>query len=456
VTLGVARAGPLGPARFAASDAVAARPSVSWPRPRSTVGEREALAVLVSVDGVGPTTLGRLVDQIGSASEVLEVARRPDARRILIAASRERDEGASTAASLTVGAASLLMEAATRADEILERVRAAQLSIVSLHDPAYPSRLRSIDLPPHVLFVRGDPAALSPERAVAVVGTRHPSEAGRRIASRIATALVRTGAGVMSGLAIGIDGAAHAAVVAELEGTVAHEGEPADVEEGDPTGTTVAVLGGGHERLFPRGHRALAQRIVDTGGAIVSEFAPDTVPTRGTFPRRNRIISGLAEATVVVEARVRSGALITAAWALQQGRGCFLVPGRVDDATSSGCLAFLREASPEARVVASVGTLLEDLGLASSVGGPEGGPGAPGRRLGPLVELGETAQLVGENLVRGLATADELVAGSGLPVATVLAALTMLESRGLVVGAYGRYRPAGRLAGVEPVRPELR
>ena len=206
---------------------------------------------------------------------------------------------------------------------------------MTIDDEAYPARLRAIAEPPPVLFVRGAPASLSTTRAVAVVGTRRPTEAGRRIAARIADAVARLGAVVVSGLAIGIDGAAHAAVVSA--------GLP-----------TVAVLGSGHDRLFPKAHRRLAAAIVDAAGAIVSELPPDAGPTKGTFPRRNRLISGLAEATVVVEAAEGSGALITARWALEQGRGCFVVPGSIDAPKSAGCLAFLREFAGEARIVAGV------------------------------------------------------------------------------------------------------
>ena len=129
---------------------------------------------------------------------------------------------------------------------------------------------------------------------------------------------------MVSGLAVGIDGAAHAAAVH------AH-------------GLTVAVIGSGHGALRPHAHSRLARSIVEAGGAIVSELGPDIRPSKGTFPRRNRIISGLADATVVVEAPARSGALITASWALEQGRECFLVPGSIDAPASAGCLAFLRE-----------------------------------------------------------------------------------------------------------------
>jgi DNA processing protein len=445
VTLGIGRTGPLGPVRFAIAEttvSTAHGPSRHG-GPAHDAAEREALAVLASVEGVGPMTLARLLSRLGGAHEVLDLARRPGAEAHLVEASRGSPDDVAGRASLTARAASQLVDVALRAEAVLAAVASAGLTVVTIHDEAYPARLRAIDLPPHVLFVQGDVGVLAADRALAVVGTRRASEAGRRIAARIATSVCRAGAVVISGLAVGIDGSAHAATVAEVEG-------------GEGRAPTVAVLGGGHRHLFPRAHRALARRILSTGGALVSEFGPDTEPNRGTFPRRNRIISGLAEATVVVEARVRSGALITAAWALQQGRGCYLVPGRIDDPMASGCLAFLRETGGEARIVASVDLLLEDLGLATGVRAT-GAPDAPGDvPLAPLVELGGTAALVGERLVAGLATADELVSHTRLPVATVLAALTLLETHGLVVGAYGRYRPAGRLAGMEPARRGVR
>ncbi len=226
---------------------------------------------------------------------------------------------------------------------ILDRVRSFDLRVVTMEEPAYPSRLAAVAMPPHVLFVRGEVAALHRERAVAVVGTRHATTAGRTTAGRIATALVAVGATVVSGLAIGIDGAAHEATLRA-------------------GGITVAVIGGGHGHLSPARHDRLAMAIVAGGGAVVSEHAPDIEPTHGTFPRRNRIISGASEATVVVEAPARSGALITASWALEQGRGCFLVPGTIDAPASSGCLAFLREFADEARIVAGIPQLIADLG----------------------------------------------------------------------------------------------
>jgi DNA processing protein len=301
--------------------------------------------------------------------------------------------------------------------------------VLTLADEAYPSRLRLIDLPPPVLYLNGDAGSLDPARSVAIVGTRRPTAAGRATAGRIADGVAALGATVVSGLALGIDGAAHAAAV----------------RAGTPT---VAVIGGGHERLYPSAHRALARAITAGGGAVLSEFPPDTQPTRGTFPRRNRIISGLADATVVVEAGARSGALTTAAWALEQGRGLHIVPGRLDDPAVAGCLAFLREAGPEARIVAGVPELLEDLGLLGPAGWRRAGDGV-------MATLSGVERAVADHVASGLSSVDELVLATGAGSSTVLGALTSLELRGLVIEAFGRYRAAGRLAGWsgrDPVR----
>jgi DNA processing protein len=257
---------------------------------------------------------------------------------------------------------------------------------------------------------------------------------------------------VVSGLAIGIDGAAHEAAV--------REGAP-----------TVAVIGGGHDLLSPRSHDRLARAIVDGGGAVVSEHPPGTQPSRGTFPRRNRVISGLADAVVVVEAGVRSGALLTAGWALEQGRECFLVPGALDAPQSAGCLAWLRDFAGLARIVAGIPQLLEDLGLSPSAAfkdvAPSPGRGSAGGRMTPFVERPEPPSLdavaldlpvreaaILRSLGLGAASADEIAAVSGLAIGAVLAGLTNLKARGLVRDSYGTYElgdglgaRAGRFSG---------
>jgi DNA processing protein len=415
-------------------------PTVGNPAPQQ---EREAWAVLVSIQNLGPVTLGRLVDAFGSATAVLDAALGPDGPRRLVAASVGR-EGSWRALPLPIAEAAVV--AAGRRRQIVDRIAGLGLRVILEADPDYPARLRTIELPPAVLFAKGDAGALAAAHVVAVVGTRHPTDAGRRVAARIGAALARAGAVVVSGLAIGIDGAAHAAVL-------------------DAGGRTVAYIGSGHERLFPPAHDRLAAGIVDHGGAILSEYAPDTEPTRGTFPRRNRLISGSADAVIVVEAGARSGAILTANWALEQGRDCYVVPGSIEAPMSAGCLGFLRDWHGEARIVSGVPQLLDDLGLpAEAALAPEAGPGrtrrpavAHGRqpivstvlRPSPAAALtvaGSTERLVGQAVQRGATTVDEIVAVTRLTVPAVLGCLTRLEAAGLVEARRGRYLPAGPLA----------
>ncbi len=409
--LGVGRWGPLG--RDAEPTGGGARP------PRAGgLSERDAWVVLAGAHGVGPVTFERLLASYGTARAVLRDAASDGAAARLVAASA----GPDAPPALSAAGAMTIVAAAADHDRALAEVRRAGVAVVTCRDRAYPRRLRSIELPPPVLFVAGDVRALEPARAVAVVGTRRPTEVGRSTAGRIAEAVAGRDATIVSGLAYGIDAAAHAAAVRLAR-------------------PTVAVVGGGHSRLYPAGHRGLAAAIIAGGGAVVSEFAPEVAPSRGTFPRRNRIISGLSDATVVVEAGARSGALTTAAWALEQGRSLFLVPGRLDDPAVAGSLAFLREASPEARIVAGIAELLEDLGLDTPLGGA-----MPERLVAPAADLTDAETAVARALRTGAGSTDELAAATGLPGAAVLAAITTLELRGLVIEVLGRFQPSGSLA----------
>lgn len=400
------------------------------PRADPYAAERDAWTVLTSAHGLGPIGFAALLARFHTGRAILEVAGGPAGVERLMA-TPALDPDARNPAPIHEGLARAIAAAVERSDTTVTRVRALGVRVVTVEEPAYPSRLASVAMPPHVLFVTGDPAALSRERAVAIVGTRRPTTGGRTLAGRIATALVAADATVVSGLAFGIDGAAHEATVRA-------------------GGTTVAVIGGGHAVIAPRSHARLADAIIAAGGAVVSELAPDVEPSRGTFPRRNRIISGLSDATVVVEAPARSGALITASWALEQGRACYLVPGAIDAPASAGCLNFLREWEPEAHLVAGVPQLIADLGFAQPVAGV-----ADTLAAAAAQSLGTVEATVAAHLVAGQVTVDELVAATDLPVATVLATLVLLERRGLTVGIHGRYRPSGPLLG-ERARIQLR
>ncbi|HLY13126.1 MAG TPA: DNA-processing protein DprA [Candidatus Limnocylindrales bacterium] len=395
--------------------------------------ERRAAMLLMSVEGLGPVTFYRLLAARGSARTILELAASDAGRRELLghlgSVAEPGQDQARRPAQVVAGLATVARDATA----ITDRLAALGLTWLSIDDRSYPARLRFVEVPPPVLFIRGPATALSAHKVVAIVGTRRATESGRRIAARIANALARLGVVVVSGLALGIDGAAHEATVTA-------------------GGTTVAVLGSGHERLFPRAHARLADRIVETGGALVSELPPDSFPTQGTFPRRNRVISGLSDATIVVEAAARSGALITAAWALEQGRACFAVPGSIDAPASAGCLAFLHAYPDQVRIVAGIPDLIEDLHLSGqqTAPGTTDGPSSRAPQPAPaavLASLGPAERAVAGALLAGSATVDDLARRTDLPVATVLGTLTLLELRALVTAAGGRYRLAGALLG---------
>ena len=268
-----------------------------------------------------------------------------------------------------------------RADRDLACLHALGALVIGAHDPEMPLRLKAIPDAPAVLFVRGDPGVLSAPQ-VAVVGSRRATPAGARIARRLAAELASRGVVVTSGLAQGIDAEAHLGAL-------------------DAGGRTIAVLGSSLDRVYPAGHRSLAERIAEQG-ALVSEFPFDTRPMPWNFPWRNRIISGLSLGVLVVEAADRSGSLVTARLAADQGRDVFAVPGSILNPLAAGCHRLLRDG---AKLVERVEDVLEELpdaelfALASdargarSNAGTGSGPGlgaeaapAPGTREAALLD----------------------------------------------------------------------
>ncbi|MGD0166328.1 MAG: DNA-processing protein DprA [Gaiellaceae bacterium] len=269
----------------------------------------------------------------------------------------------------------------------------------------YPPLLAAIPDPPKRLYLRGEgsPAMLS-RPAAAIVGTRSCSPYGAQVARRLGRELAAAGATVISGLARGIDAEAHRGAL----------------EAGGPT---VAVLGCGIDRDYPRAHSALARRVAEVG-LLVSEYEPGIEPAPWRFPARNRIIAGLAQATVIVEARAKSGALITADFALEDGRDVFAVPGEITSALSRGTNELLRlGAAP----------LIEPVDVLAVLGLEE----APARHS---LRLSTQASRVRELLADRSASVDELVARSGLAADAVAAALVELELAGEAVCAEGVYR----------------
>jgi DNA processing protein len=271
-------------------------------------------------------------------------------------------------------------------------------------DPAYPSLLAAIHDPPAPLWLRGQAGAeLLSRPAVAVVGARSCSAYGSGVSRTLARELAGAGVVVVSGMARGIDGEAHRGAL----------------EAGGPT---VAVLGCGIDRDYPAAHAHLAQRISESG-LILSEYEPGVEPAPWRFPARNRIISGLSGAVVVVEARERSGALITVDFALEQGRDVLAVPGEITSKLSAGANALLKLGAAPALGVDDV---LEAIGVVVERPRPAEPTGAAGRLLTALAD--------------GPLTADELARATALPAATVGALLIELELAGRVSAVEGVYR----------------
>lgn len=271
----------------------------------------------------------------------------------------------------------------------------APIHVVGVEDSAYPAALRDLPDPPDQLWWIGDWSVLE-RPLVAVVGTRRATSYGLRVTREITGALARGGACVVSGMALGIDGAAHRAAL-------------------ESNGATIAVLGTGADVAYPRSHATLYREIVERG-LVISELPPGSASHGGSFIKRNRIIAALARLTIVIEAPFGSGALWTARAVMDLGRDLGIVPGPIDSPQSQGANEFLRDG---AHPIVSVADALSLAGL------------APERHAEPRV--GDDVEMrIWAALGDGAATLDELCARSALPVAQCLTAITTLELRGAI------------------------
>jgi DNA processing protein len=310
----------------------------------------------------------------------------------------------------------LLDPEAAQVDADLCLIERYGVRLLTLRDDDYPPLLRQIFDPPALLYVRGS-LGEGDRCAVAMVGSRRCSVYARAIADRIARDLVSAGVTVVSGLARGVDTAAH---LGALNGG----------------GRTVAVLGSGLGRVYPPENRELAERIAATG-AVVSEFPMTAQPDAWHFPARNRIISGWCQGVCVVEARLGSGALITAEFAAEQGRDVFAVPGPVSDPRSRGAHALIREG---ACLVEEAGDILTALGVFTATADPQ--------LMLPDPALTEDEQMLLKLLGPQPRSMDDLIAESTAPTARVSAALTLLEMKGMARRCAGSsyVRVFGRVA----------
>ncbi|MGL6225590.1 MAG: DNA-processing protein DprA [Thermoguttaceae bacterium] len=308
--------------------------------------------VLTMIPRVGSLTIRRLLDRFGEEEAILSAS----AREL------QSVDGIGPVVAERIANARNLYNP----NEIVELCQREEIDILSIRDTRYPELLRTINDPPRILYVRGS-FAVQDALSIAVVGTRRMTPYGKRQTARLTSALAQHGLTIISGLAKGIDAVAHKAAL-------------------DSGGRTIAVLGSGLLRLYPAENSSLAKRILEQEqGVIISEYAPLTEPFRENFPQRNRITSGLSLGTLIVEAPERSGAMITARLANEQGREVFAVPGPIDSEQSRGCLKLI---SDGAILTESAEDILEALGplwkpiIRSDVRINQKGPNFPNHQKG--------------------------------------------------------------------------
>ena len=354
--------------------------------PACSPAELEARLRLHRLPDTGPRRLRALIEAFGSASSALTAP-----------ASAWRALGLS-AASAEARRSVEVREGASAAMAWLERP--AQ-HLLMWDSPGYPALLAEIDDPPPLLFVAGNPLLLERPQ-LAIIGSRRASRPALDTAAAFARCLAQAGFTITSGLALGIDGAAHRATL-------------------DAGGGTIGVLGTGLEKFYPQRHLSLSRAMIEQGSAVVSEFPLDATPQPANFPRRNRIISGLSLGVLVVEASLASGSLITARLAAEQGREVYAIPGSIHHPGAKGCHQLIRDG---ALLVESVAQILD------SLRGWQNLPAAPVEKPShPLLALLHAAPQ----------TAEGLAHSSGQPMAQVLASLTELELEGRVCNEAGRW-----------------
>ena len=353
---------------------------------------------LQRVPGIGPATLTRLIEQYGDPQVILQNPTQLSGLSIdVLAALRTPDW--------------------QRVDTDLAWLERDNHHLIPIDDPRYPKLLKELPDPPMLLYAKGNPELLSSWQ-LAIVGSRNPSASGRQTAKDFAFYLAAGGLTITSGLATGIDGAAH-------QGALAAGGK------------TIAVVGTGLDRVYPAQHRDLAHTIAEQG-VIVSEFPLGTSPRPEHFPRRNRIISGLSLGTLVVEAALKSGSLITARMAMEQGREVFAIPGSIHNPLSRGCHHLIKEG---VKLVETAEDILEELGALAGVSVPDSSETSES-----VVTHQKDAdyQILFEHLGFDPISIDKLIKNSGLTADVVSSMLLLLELEGEVESLPGgRYVRTG-------------
>lgn len=346
--------------------------------------DTEAAIVLNMLPHVGPVRVRRLWERFGSLSAILE-AKGTDLRSV---------EGIGQ----EVGSVITNWQDHSTLDAELALIEKTGARVLIQKDPEYPALLKEIHDPPIVLYILGKLLERDQQGGIGIVGTRRASHYASEAAKKLGYQLAYAGLTIYSGLARGIDTAAHQAALAA-------------------NGRTVAVLGSGLAQVYPKENIALAEKIATGSGAVISEFPMDMTPTKQTFPKRNRIISGCSFGLLVVEAGLTSGALISAREAGEQGRSLYAVPGRID---LPGTLGSNRLIQQGAKLVIDAGDILADLPMIFAAP-----PELQGSR--PRVDLTGDDLLVYEAIDDDPTPMDAIISKSGLPVATVSSRLLALE-----------------------------
>lgn len=359
--------------------------------------EREALIALNLVDGIGPVRVRALMELLGSASAILEAE---EAEWI-----RAEGIGPKLAARILPRLREVDVE------QEITRATACGARIITRDDPDYPQALTEIHDPPLALYVKGT-LRKQDIHAIGVVGSRRCTHYGTQSADRLSFQLAKQGYTVVSGLARGIDAAAH-------EGALKGGGR------------TLAVLGTGIDQVYPPEHQTLADRICESG-ALLTEFPVGFRPTRQSFPQRNRIVSGLSKALLVVEAARGSGAMMTVDFATEQNRVIMAVPGRIDNPSAGGCHDLIKNG---AKLVADVDDITEEFEFLLPPK-PEGREDP--EHVKPAVQLTEMEEKILQTLGREDVGQDELIRASGLSASEVATAILMLEMKRQIKSLPGR------------------
>jgi len=363
----------------------------------------EAWIRLLHLPGIGAVQQNRLLDRFGSPEAIFSEAPHSDDLNDKV--------------KMAIGNADPQRQ--QRIEESLNWLNRPEATLVTRESSAYPKQLRSLNDAPPMLFAIGDTRLLNSPQ-IAMVGSRNPSRIGAETASEFARYFATLGLTVTSGLALGVDTASH-------EGALKGEG------------ATIAVLGTGPDRVYPASNRNLAHQIVENGGLLITEFAPATQPIAGNFPKRNRIISGLSLGTLVVEAALKSGSLITARLATEQGREVFAIPGSIHNPLARGCHRLIKEG---AKLVETAADVLEELApqlrqelLATDIEEHSPEPHSETTQLDD--EYRVLLQLIGD----APTPIDQLISSSGLTANVVSSMLLQLELQGHVAlnpGGYSR------------------